>query len=162
MIAAMAIVLAASEIFLKSQVQGWTVSKAVLSCRADKKVDWFKRIAILKGNGESASLFLDATEYGADYFGDVRITQPAQKFDIFFTKGFNWESAWAAHDAEAMMIEGRVEIMTTVSFADLVEKSKGADGMVFMQGKDKMASFLIEGLPNALAILEKCSNTLSK
>ena len=160
MFVAVAMMLAAPDIFLKTQVQGWTISKSGLSCRAEKKTDWSKKVAILKAKDDSASLFLSATEHGASYFGDFNITQPEQKFDISFYKGFNSGEGWLGHSAQAIPSEGGVQIMTTVPFSELAVKVTGAGGIVFSQGKMKTAFFLIEGLPNALALLDECSKTL--
>jgi hypothetical protein len=160
MLVGLALMLAAPDIFLRTQVQGWTIFQSGLSCRAEKKTDWYKKVAILKAKDESASLFLSATEYGTSYFGDFKIDQPEQKFDIYFTKGFHWEDGWLGHRVQAMPAEGHVEVMTTVPFAELAAKSNGAGSIVFTRGDIKSTSFLIEGLPNALAMLDKCSKTL--
>jgi len=160
MFVAVAMMLAAPDIFLRTQVQGWTISQSGLSCRAEKKTDWSKKVVILKAKDDAASLFLNATEYGSSYFGDFKIDQPEQKFDIYFTKGFHWDDGWLGQRVQAMPAEGHVEVMTTVPFAELAAKSNGAGSIVFTRGDIKSTSFLIEGLPNALAMLDKCSKTL--
>lgn len=160
MFAAVALMLASPDIFLRTQVQGWTVESSVLSCRAEKKITWDNKIAILKAKDDTASMFLQSSYYGSDFFGDIRVLEPKQTFDIYFAKSFAYDPGWMKHRAEAMRAEGRIEMMTVVPFAELVQKSAGEEKMIFIQGEMKSANFLITGMTNALELLDKCSKTL--
>ncbi|MBD8699266.1 hypothetical protein IFT54_05480 [Sphingomonas sp. CFBP 13714] len=162
MIVAMALALSSSGIFLRTEVEGWTVSKATTSCRAEKRMSDYKKISILKGEDASATFFLTASEYGGEYFGERKVTEPNNIFEVYLKKGVTRQLFSASQKAEAMAFEGRVSIMTTFDFNKLVSNVGDKESILFRRDDSNYASFLLDGLPSALSLLDKCSRLLPR
>ncbi len=160
MIIALAMVLATPQYFLRTQAEGWTVAKDGLSCSAEKQMGQYKKIRILKSKDPTATFFLTATENGGEYFGEKKVTEPVNLFEVYLKTGVKRTLLSESQKATAMAFEGRVSIMTTFDYNKLISSVPGKESIVFRKDDIHFVSFLIEGLPTALSLLDKCSKTL--